>query len=286
VDDFKRLLGSVPFLPFVAKPPVIAVLRLDGVIGRVGGFGRGMTICGLTTNIERAFKIRNLVAVALSINSPGGSPMQSTLIAKHIRDLADEKKLPVIAFAEDVAASGGYWLATAADELYAGETSIIGSIGVVSGGFGLQGLIDKLGIERRLHAAGERKAMLDPFGPEKLVDLKHLKSIHKDMHESFKAKVRESRGGRLKAPEKELFSGAYWTGKTALEMGLIDGIGDLRTVMRRRFGEEVQFRAINDRRPWWRRSFGVEGRSTAMPGWPGELIAAVEERLAWNRFGL
>ena len=286
MDDFKRLLGRVPLLPFGDKPPVVAVLRLDGVIGRVGGFGRGMTIAGLAANIERAFKMRNLAAVALAINSPGGSPMQSTLIAKRIRDLADEKDVPVVAFAEDVAASGGYWLATAADEIYAGETSIVGSIGVVSGSFGLQGLIDKLGIERRLHTAGERKAMLDPFGPEKPADVKHLKSIHRDMHESFKAKVRESRDGRLKAPEKELFSGAFWTGKTALEMGLIDGIGDLRAVMRGRFGEDVRFRTLDDRRPWWRRRVGVAGGSTATPGWPAELIAAVEERLVWSRFGL
>ncbi len=286
MDDFRRLLGKVPLLPFGDKPPMVAVLRLDGVIGRVGGFGRGMTIAGMATNIERAFKMRNLAAVALAVNSPGGSPMQSALIAKRIRDLADEKDIPVIAFAEDVAASGGYWLAAAADEIYAGETSIIGSIGVISAGFGLQGLIEKLGVERRLHTAGERKSMLDPFGPEKPADLKHLKSIHKDMHESFKAIVRESRGERLKAPEKELFSGAFWTGVTAFEMGLIDGIGDLRAMMRGRFGEDVRFRTIDDRRPWWRRRFGVERGSTPASGWSGDLIAAVEERLIWSRFGL
>ena len=272
---------------------VVGVLRFDGVIGSMGPLRRGLTLAGSVDAIERAFRLRRLKAVALAVNSPGGSPVQSALIAKRIRDLAEEKDVPVYAFAEDVAASGGYWLALAADEIYAEENSIIGSIGVVSGGFGFAEAIKRLGIERRLHTAGEKKAMLDPFQPEKPSDIKHLKSLQKDIHQSFEAMVRERRGKRLKGKQKELFSGAFWTGTRALEMGLIDGIGDLSGVMRDKFGDKVKLKRVDGKAPFWRRRFGFSGAFGGSPGisgapedWAASAIAAIEERLIWNRFGL
>jgi signal peptide peptidase SppA len=281
----KRGLGGLPVIgDLLDPPPTVAVLRLSGVIGAMGGFRRGLSLADQAASIERAFKVRNLKAVALAVNSPGGSPVQSALIAGRIRQLADEKHVPVISFCEDVAASGGYWLACAGDEIFADASSIVGSIGVVSGGFGLQGLIEKLGVERRLHTAGDKKAMLDPFGPEKPAEVKHLKDIQGDIHLAFKDMVRERRGKRLKAAEKDLFSGAFWTGTRALDMGLIDGLGDMRSVMRERYGENVKLRLIGGRRGLLRRlRFGgtdIGGDIAA------NAVAAVEERLIWNRFGL
>ena len=274
------------------RPPVVAVLRMSGVIGAMGGAGfrRGLTLAALAPRIERAFKLKRLAAVALAVNSPGGSPVQSALIAGRIRDLAAEKEVPVHAFIEDVGASGGYWLAAAGDEIYAQPSSIVGSIGVVSGGFGFTEMIAKLGIERRLHTAGDRKAMLDPFGPEKPADVKHLKAIQKDIHGEFIAMVRARRGDRLKGTDKELFSGAFWTGGKALDLGLVDGIGEMRAVMRSKFGDDVRFRALDERRPWWRGRFGLPGGGAGPEplgaDFAGGLLAAVEERLWWNRFGL
>ncbi|PIW27006.1 MAG: S49 family peptidase [Rhodospirillales bacterium CG15_BIG_FIL_POST_REV_8_21_14_020_66_15] len=288
IQPASRGLGAVPLIgALLEPPPVVAVLRLSGVIGSIGAFRRGLSLSGQADAIERAFKLRNLQAVALAVNSPGGSPVQSSLIAGHIRQLAEEKQVPVVAFCEDVAASGGYWLACAADEIYADASSIIGSIGVVSGGFGLQGLIEKLGVERRLHTAGEKKAMLDPFQPEKPADVKHLKDIQGDIHLAFKDMVRARRGKRLKGAEKELFSGAFWAGAKALELGLVDGLGDIRSVMRERFGEDVKLKVVGERRGWLRRlRFGATSEVPAGADWAGQLVAAVEERLTWSRFGL
>ncbi len=283
-------MGISSFLDRFRHPaPVVGVLSLAGVIGRMGPVGRGLSLNGLADAIDGAFKLRRLHAVALAINSPGGSPVQSGLIAKRIRDLADEKDVPVYAFAEDVAASGGYWLALAADEIYADENSIIGSIGVISGGFGFTELIKRIGIERRLHTSGDKKAMLDPFKPEKPAEVKHLKGLQAEIHESFKSLVRERRGKRLKAREKDLFSGAFWTGTRALEMGLIDGIGDLRSVMRAKFGDRVKLKPVARRQPFLRRRFGFAGPMGRRPepgDWAAAAIAAIEERLIWNRFGL
>ena len=195
--------------------------------------------------------------------------------------------MPVYAFAEDVAASGGYWLACAADEIHAEAASLIGSIGVVSAGFGFHGLLRRLGVERRLHRVGPDKAMLDPFLAERAEDVERLRAIHEDVHEGFKEMVRERRAGRLKAPEDELFSGAFWTGRKALEMGLIDGIGDLRSVMRERFGDDVKLRPVGVGRRWLRRRFGLAGWGAPDPfDWAAGVLAAVEERLWWGRFGL
>ena len=280
----------------------VAVLRLDGVIGSIGPLRRGLSLAGLAGPIERAFKLRGLKAVALAINSPGGSPVQSAMIARRVRALADEARIPVFAFAEDVAGSGGYWLACAGDEIFADENSIIGSIGVRTGGFGFAGFIKRFGIERRLYTAGERKAMLDPFLREDEDDVTRLGAVQHDVHESFKSLVRTRRAGKLTAPEDELFSGEFWTGRRALELGLIDGIGDLRSVMRERFGPTVRLRPVSARRGW-RRKFasiadGADGAGAWAPvsarlgpatgpgAWAAELIAALEERVLWSRFGL
>lgn len=292
MEIIERILDRIPAWPLRRQLPVVTVLRLDGVIGHIRGLRRGLSLSSLATVIDKAFKPRNLVAVALSINSPGGSPVQSALIAKRIRDLADENDVPVIAFAEDIAASGGYWLACAGDEVYANESSIIGSIGVISGGFGFSELIKKMGVERRLHTAGDKKAMLDPFTPEKPADVKHLKSLQKEIHETFTEMVRARRGERLIGADEDIFNGAFWTGRKALEMGLIDGIGELRSVLRARFGDRVRLRPVGAQRSLWRRRVGLAERSSgdidfAYPeNLATDVLAAIEERLIWNRFGL
>ncbi|MFO1153979.1 MAG: S49 family peptidase [Rhodospirillales bacterium] len=290
----RALLSRLPIERFRNPPPVVAVVSLRGVIGGVGPFRRGLTLPTLAGLLERAFRLSDVKAVALAINSPGGAAVQSALIATRIRALAEEHKVPVLAFAEDVAASGGYWLATAADEIYADESSIIGSIGVISAGFGFPEALKRLGIERRVYTAGEHKNPLDPFLPEQPDELDHLKRLQADVHEAFCRQVRARRGDRLQGDE-EIFSGRFWSGKAALERGLIDGIGDLRGVLRHRFGEKVRLRLMEDGRRWWQRRFGLPrtwtgaGRGTA-PGMAselaGELIAGIEERAWWSRFGL
>jgi len=276
-------------LPFTPKPPLVSVVRLHGVIGQAGRFGSGLSLTGVAGLLERAFAPAKQAAVALVVNSPGGSPVQSSLIARRIRDLAAEKKVPVIAFTEDVAASGGYWLACAADEIWADESSLIGSIGVLFSGFGFHDFIQRHGVERRLFTSGERKAMLDPFLPQREEDVAHLRAIQDDIHEAFKAMVRDRRAGRLKGDENVLFSGEFWAGRKALGFGLVDGIGDPRTVLRRRFGDKVRLRLVEGQRGWLRRRL----RMTARPaghGLAGEaagaVLTALEERALWGRFGL
>ncbi len=287
------ILARLP-LPRWRRRPVVAVIRLSGVIGRAGRFREGLDLASLARPLEAAFGLRRLAAVALAINSPGGAATQSNLIYKHIRALAEENEVPVFAFAEDLAASGGYWLACAGDEIFADENSILGSVGVVFSGFGFTGLMEKLGVERRLHTAGEKKTLLDPFSDEKAADVKRLAALQKDIHDSFKALVRERRGERLKGGARKIFSGDIWSGRQALELGLIDGIGDLRSVMRERFGENVKFRLVGGERRFLRRLLGRSSALTAArplaltapAGWADELIAAVEERALWSRFGL
>ena len=274
-------------------PPIVSVIRLSGVIGSLGPLRSGLTLSGLAPVIERAFKLPRLKAVALQINSPGGSPVQSALIAQRIRELAKEKELPVLAFCEDVAASGGYWLACSADEIYADENSIVGSIGVISSGFGFQEAIKRFGVERRVHTAGDKKAMLDPFRDEDPKDVTRLKAIQKDMHASFIETVKARRGERLKGSDKALFSGEFWTGRKALDLGLIDGLGHLRTVLRERYGDKVLLKPVDGARPWWRRRLGLsfappgpDGLGGLAEGWAGGLLAAAEERALWSRYGL
>src|SRR5215470_9646352 len=278
----KRLRGDIPIVP---------VLRLSGVIGFSTPLRPGLTLAGLARQLERAFTLRNARAVALLINSPGGSPVQSHLIYRRIRALATEHKLPVIAFAEDVAASGGYMVACAADEIICDPSSILGSIGVVGGSFGLSKLIEKLGIERRLYTSGERKAMLDPFLPEKQEDVDRLKAVQRDIHEDFIALVKERRAARLTGPENDLFSGEFWTGRKAVELGIADQIGDLRSTLRHRFGDDVATPLISPPRGWFGRvQPGVGslrfGDWFERPDFAGDIISALEARALWARYGL
>ncbi|MBP6011010.1 MAG: S49 family peptidase [Alphaproteobacteria bacterium] len=268
-------------------PPVVAVLRLSGAIGMSTGFRKGLALATVALPIAKLFADNSVAAVAIVINSPGGSPVQAALIHDRIRALAKEKGVKVLTFAEDVAASGGYMLALAGDEIYAHPNSIMGSIGVVSAGFGFDKLIEKIGVERRVHHAGDRKAMLDPFKPEDPKDAAHLEDLQREVHESFKQMVRDRRPEKLKGDEAELFSGAFWTGAKAKEMGLVDGLGDLRTICRQKFGDKVEFHVITPRRSW----FGLDAfnsRADIEPraDWAGSLLAAVEERALWSRFGL
>ncbi len=269
---------------------MVGVLRLSGVIGGAGPLRPGMSLAAMESLIERAFKLPRLKAVALAINSPGGSPAQSDLIAKRIRDLAQEHDIKVLAFCEDVAASGGYWLACAADEIFARETSIIGSIGVISAGFGFPELLKNYGVERRVHTSGDKKAMLDPFRAEKKDEVARLKALQKEIHDSFIATVRERRGDRLKGSDDILFSGEFWTGKAAVELGLIDAVGEMRQVLRDRFGEKVALRKIDGAKPWWRRRLGLDAWRAETgfnaQGAVSGLLAAAEERALWARYGL
>jgi signal peptide peptidase SppA len=224
-------------------------------------------------SLERAFSTRHARAVALIINSPGGSPAQSHLIFRRIRQLAEEKKIPVLAFIEDVGASGGYMLACAADEIVCDQYSIVGSIGVVGGSFGFPKLLDKLGVERRLYTSGDHKVMLDPFLPEKPEDVKRYKAIQKDIHQHFIALVKERRGAKLKGADKTLFSGEFWTAQTAIELGLADATGDMRSTLRERYGDKVRTPLISAERSMFGRK---------LPG----VISALEARAIWSRYGL
>jgi signal peptide peptidase SppA len=270
---------------FWQRRPVVSVLRFEGVIMPRSRRG-GVSLASHAAAIERAFRVSRLVAVAIVVNSPGGSPVQSALLYRRIRQLADEKSVPVIAFAEDVAASGGYWLALAGDEIFSEETSLLGSIGVISAGFGFYQLIGWLGIERRLHTAGERKSLLDPFLPEEAADLARLTALQQDIHQSFKEHVRRRRAGKIDDAGEALFTGDVWTGRKALEHGLIDGIGDLRGVLRTRYGDKVKLRLIPAERRRWpflnRLPFVGREPLTAL----ADLADWIEARLLWARFGL
>ncbi|HSR54938.1 MAG TPA: S49 family peptidase [Alphaproteobacteria bacterium] len=279
-----NLRRFIPIRRFREPPPVVAVVRLDGAIGRFGVLRKGLTLAALEKQFAQAFSLRHLSAVALAVNSPGGSAVQAAQIFTRIRALADEKEVPVFAFAEDVAGSGGYWLALAGDEIYADASSIVGSVGVLFQSFGFTDAIARLGIERRVHTAGTRKGALDAFRPENPEDVEMLKNIQSDVHDAFKDLVRARRGDKLNGSEDEMFSGAFWSGKRAVELGLIDGLGDLRGVMRERFGDRVRLKQIEAHRGWLRGRLGV---GAADPVAIGEgAIAAVEERLLWSRYGL
>jgi signal peptide peptidase SppA len=278
------------FLPFMPKSPIVAVIRLSGMISPTPRAFRGnLNLAGLAGQIERAGAMKGVRAIALQVNSPGGSPVQSELIAKRLRAVARESDVPLFAFVEDVAASGGYWLACAADEIFAERSSLVGSIGVVSSGFGFTEAIERLGVERRVHAQGRHKAMLDPFRPENADDVARLESLQQEIHQAFKDQVRDRRGKRLKGDDDVLFEGDVWTGEGALALGLIDGIGDMRSVMRDRFGKKVRLQPMGSQKGWLRRRLGMS-RAPAMDFDSQMLVsgalAAVEERFLWARFGL
>lgn len=277
-----------PLLParWRSDVPVVPVVRFSGVIGAAVPLRPGLSLANTAKMIERAFNTRNASAVALLINSPGGSPAQSHLILQRIRQLSAEKNIPVFAFIEDIGASGGYMLACAADEIVADTYSLVGSIGVVGGSFGFEKLIEKLGIERRLYTSGERKAMLDPFLPEKPEDVKRLKAIQKDIHERFIALVKERRGAKLNGADKTLFSGEFWTAANALELGLIDNIGDLRSFLRARFGDKVRTPVMAAEKSFLAKRIPGFSAMEIGPGLADEAISALEERAIWSRYGL
>lgn len=254
--------------------PTVSVVRLSGMIGSAG---RGaLNDASLAPVLEKAFSKGKPVAVALEINSPGGSPVQSSLIGARIRRLAEEKEIPVIAFVEDVAASGGYWLAAAADEIFADPSSVVGSIGVISAGFGLHELMAKNGVERRVYTAGNSKSMLDPFRPEQPEDVARLKELLEDIHVNFKDHVSTRRAGKL-PEDRDLFTGEIWLARKAIDVGLIDGIGHLKPLLMERFGKKVKLRRYGARRGLLGR-FGARVMDDALHG--------IEERAQFARFGL
>jgi signal peptide peptidase SppA len=273
---------------------VVPVLRLSGPIGMVAPLRPGLSIASLAGPIEKAFSMSRAKSVAVVVNSPGGSPVQSSLLFRRLRQLAAEKEKKIYVFCEDVAASGGYYVAAAGDEIYADASSIVGSIGVISASFGLDRAIEKLGISRRVYTAGTHKGALDPFRPENAEDVERLKAIQRNVHDVFIGVVKDRRGARLKGPDAELFSGAFWSAAEALDLGLIDGISDVRTKMREVHGEDVRLRVAPTERGWLasrlRRlpSVGGAGGGEGHPGlaFADELVSAVEVRALWSRFGL
>jgi serine protease SohB len=284
--DFLRMLVPARFRPDI---PVVPVVRLTGVIGVATPLKPGLMLSTVARSLERAFSTLRARAVALVINSPGGSPSQSNLICRRIRQLSEEKEIPVIAFIEDVGASGGYMLACAADEIVCDEYSLVGSIGVVGGSFGFPKLMEKLGIERRVYTAGDRKVMLDPFEPEKPEDVKRLKVIQKEIHEGFIALVKERRGDKLHGTDKTLFSGEFWTAPKAIELGLADSIGDIRSFLRARYGEKVRMPLVAaERSLFGRRLPGVNVAQALgqQPGLGDDLLSTLETRALWARYGL
>jgi signal peptide peptidase SppA len=265
------------------RRPVVPVVRLHGIIGSLGGLRSGLTLDSVAKPLARAFAVKSAPAVAVSINSPGGSPVQSHLIYQRLRALSAEKKKPVLMFLEDVAASGGYMIALAGDEIIADASSIVGSIGVISAGFGFTGLLEKLGVERRVHTAGDKKLMLDPFQPERESDVAHLKALQAEIHAAFIAMVKERRAGL--ADDPDLFSGAFWSGAKARSLGLVDHLGDLRSFIRARYGKRVRLAVFTERRSIWRRWMGGPA-SRLRPGPVDAMIQALEEQAHWRRFGL
>ncbi|MGC1496760.1 MAG: S49 family peptidase [Sulfitobacter sp.] len=262
------------WLPFLKSDPIVAIVRLSGAIGMQGR--GGLNDASIGPVIEKAFAKGKPVAVALEINSPGGSPVQSSLIGARIRRLSEEKNIPVIAFVEDVAASGGYWLAAAADEIYADPSSVVGSIGVISASFGAHEFIKEHGVERRVYTAGQSKSMLDPFRPEQPEDVARLKTLLEDIHTNFIDHVKTRRGDKL--PDgQDLFTGEIWLAKRATELGLIDGIGHINPFLKDRFGDKVKFRRYGVKKGLLSR-FGVQMVQDAVQG--------IEERAAFARFGL
>lgn len=279
--------GNAPVVGgFFKAKPKIAVIRMAGVIAAGSGKRAGISHARFEKVIDEAFETHKLQGVALIINSPGGSPSQSALITSQIRRLAEKKEVPVYAFVEDVAASGGYWIACAADEIYAQESSVVGSIGVISAGFGFKNLIDKYGVERRVHTSGKDKGFLDPFQEEKPADVKRLKALQKDIHEQFKDWVRERRDGKLKTDEKDLFEGQFWTGNIGLEHGLIDGIGDYKTILKEKCGDDIRFKEYKADKSIVP---GILGGMSALglpSSWSDDLVETIEDRAIWGRYGL
>jgi serine protease SohB len=286
MNMLKRLLPR----RFRGDKPVVPVVRLSGVIGAATPLRPGLTLSAVARPLERAFKWKGAKAVALLINSPGGSAVQSHLVLRRIRQLAQEHDRHVIAFVEDVAASGGYMIACAADEIIADPASIVGSIGVVGASFGFHKAMEKIGVERRLYTSGEHKAMLDPFLPEKPSDVERLKAIQHEIHVHFIDVVKSRRGAKLNGPEDVLFSGEFWTGRRSLELGVVDGLGDLRAVLRERYGDKVETPLVMPPRGWFGRAVPGLGEQRLdellRPGLADDVISTLEARALWARYGL
>ena len=260
---------------------VIPVVKLQGVIAADPRPGR-LNIAGVGPLLKRAFAIKAAPAVAIIINSPGGSPVQSRLIYKRIRDLADEHNKPVLVFVEDAAASGGYFIAVAGDEIIVDPSSLVGSVGVIMAGFGFVGMLEKLGVERRVHTAGNNKSTLDPFLPEKPSDVERIKQFELDIHHTFIEVVKWRRGERLKAPDETLFTGEWWTGTRGLELGLVDAIGDLHETLRTRYGKDVRLKLIEPKRGL----ISLPRIGFSASGLAGDVAATIEDRAVWARLGL
>ena len=267
---------------FFKKKKIIPHVRLTGIIGSGGRFKQGLELANQRDILKKAFSLKKISHVAISINSPGGSPVQSHLIYSFIRELADKKKVKVLVFAEDVAASGGYFIACAGDEIFANSSSIVGSIGVISASFGFKELIEKIGVQRRVYTAGKNKSTLDPFVEEKEEDVKRLKKIQLELHEDFIKIVQNSRGSKLKDPEKNnIFTGEFWTGKTALKLGLIDGIGNADQVLKEKFGDKVVIKNFEKRK-----GFLAKKLSSSISNPIEKTINTLEEKSMWQKFGL
>lgn len=283
-ETFRRLAGPVLPERLRGERPVVPVVRMSGAIGIGGPFRPALTMAGVAGPLERAFATKGAKEVAIVLSSPGGSPVQSHLIHKRIRALSEEKELAVSCFVEDVAASGGYMIACAADEIVADPSSIVGSIGVVSSGFGFDRAIERLGVDRRLYTSGENKAILDPFSPEKAEDVERLKELQREIHDQFIALVKERRGAAL-SDHPDMFTGAFWTGASGLDLGLVDRLGDIRSVMRERWGEKVELRVVTAKTSLLKRLTGrTEGGVGA--GFASEALDVLEARALWSRFGL
>jgi len=265
---------------FFKKKKIVSHIRLTGVIGNVGKFRQGIEYSGQEETIKKAFSVKKASAVAITINSPGGSPVQSHLIYKFIREQAKKNKKKVIVFAEDVAASGGYLIACSGDEIYANSSSIIGSIGVISASFGFKNLIEKIGVQRRVYTAGKNKSTLDPFLDEKEEDIERLKNIQLELHQDFIDVVEESRGTKLnKTSGIELFSGEFWTGKKAKELGLIDGLGNSDQILKEKFGDEIEIKKFGKTKGW------LAKKLSSSEDYADKLIGILEERSIWQRYG-
>ena len=261
------------------KKKIIPLIRLSGVIGNVGKFKQGIDLTGQEENIKKAFSIKKSPAVAISLNSPGGSPVQSHLVYDFIRYQANKTNKKVIIFAEDVAASGGYLISCAGDEIYANQSSIIGSIGVIYSSFGFKDLIDKIGVKRRVYTAGKNKSTLDPFLEEKKEDIERLKNIQLDLHEDFIKVVETSRNSKLKKNLGiELFTGEFWSGRKALELGLIDGIGNANEILRKKYGEDIIIKKFEKNKSWLARKLSSETQTE-------KIINIFEERSIWQKYG-
>jgi signal peptide peptidase SppA len=286
IKKIRVKLNDAPVIGNLLNPrPAVAVVRMSGII-MDGSGSRKPTISykSYASMLEDAFDAFNLKAVALVINSPGGSPAQSELIGRHIRALSAEKKIPVIAFVEDVAASGGYWLACAADEIYTAQTSIVGSIGVISASFGLKDLIERYGVERRIYTSGKDKSFLDPFVEEKPGDVKRLKGLQKDLHQSFIDWVKARRGDKLKGDDKTLFEGGFWLAEQAQELGLIDGLGSVDAQMKERFGENVKLIPFGPDKGLLSALMGGEAKLPSLGA--DDILDSIETRAIWGRYGL